>query len=227
MAMSRKSSRNPACASSASARPKSASSERSWNSSKITAATPASEGSSRMRRVNTPSVTTSRRVSRETREPSRMRKPTVPPTSSPRSIAMREAAARAASRRGSRRRRRRPCVHGSSRSAKGTRVVLPAPVGATITALGRPRNAARISGRRSSIGSGVSSTSRMAIGSGVATGRFAASLPCRVGTRAFRPSLKAWIPSFPRIPGKAGTPGLQRKSEKCWVPASAGTSGGK
>ena len=107
MTMRRKSSRSPACASSASARPKSASSERSWNSSKITAATSASDGSSRMRRVNTPSVTTSRRVLRERREPSRMRSPTVPPTSSPSLDAMRLAAARAASRRGSRRRMRR------------------------------------------------------------------------------------------------------------------------
>ena len=46
-------------------------------------------GSSRIRRVNTPSVTTSMRVLRETFEPKRTRKPTVSPTVSPSVSAMR------------------------------------------------------------------------------------------------------------------------------------------
>ena len=46
---------------------------RSWNSSKITAATPSSDGSLCSIRVSTPSVTTSMRVARETRVSSRMR----------------------------------------------------------------------------------------------------------------------------------------------------------
>ena len=83
MTRRRRSSRKPACASSASARPRSASSERSWNSSKSTAATPSSAGSSRIMRAKTPSVTTSMRVRGPTFEPSRTRKPTVSPTSSP------------------------------------------------------------------------------------------------------------------------------------------------
>ena len=58
----RNSSRNPRWHSSASANPRSASSERSWNSSNSTAPIPASPGSSRIMRVNTPSVTTSMRV---------------------------------------------------------------------------------------------------------------------------------------------------------------------
>ena len=48
---------------------------------------------------------------------------------------MRAAAARAARRRGSSRMRRLPFAHGSSSSASGARVVLPAPGGATSTAL--------------------------------------------------------------------------------------------
>ena len=62
MARRRRSSRRPACASSASARPRSASSERSWNSSNRIAPTPSSIGSSEIMRVNTPSVTTRMRV---------------------------------------------------------------------------------------------------------------------------------------------------------------------
>ena len=52
-------------------------------------------------RVRIPSVTTSMRVSRLTRVSSRVRKPTVLPTGSPSSCAMRAATARAAMRRGS------------------------------------------------------------------------------------------------------------------------------
>ena len=64
-------------------------------------AMPSSDGSSRISRVNTPSVTTSMRVLRDTLEPKRTRSPTVSPTFSPSVAAMRSAAARAASRRGS------------------------------------------------------------------------------------------------------------------------------
>ena len=62
----RRSSRSPR-ASSVSARPRSPSRLRSWNSSKITAATSPSSGSARIIRVNTPSVTTSIRVRRDLR----------------------------------------------------------------------------------------------------------------------------------------------------------------
>ena len=79
----RRSSRKAPCASSASARPRSASSERSWNSSNRTAATPFNSGSSRIMRANTPSVTTSIRVFAETRLCRRTRRPTVSPTRSP------------------------------------------------------------------------------------------------------------------------------------------------
>ena len=101
MTRRRRSSRRPPCASSASARPRSASRERSWNSSNSTAATPSSAGSSRIMRAKTPSVTTSMRVRRPIFEPSRTRRPTVSPTASPSVAAMRSAAARAARRRGS------------------------------------------------------------------------------------------------------------------------------
>ena len=154
MTRSRRSSRSAPCASSASARPRSASSERSWNSSNRTPATPSSEGSSRICRVNTPSVTTSIRVRFETRLCSRTRRPIVSPTFSPSVAAMRAAAARAARRRGSSRMRRLPFAQGSSSSASGARVVLPAPGGATSTALGRSANAARSEGRAASIGRG-------------------------------------------------------------------------
>ena len=65
----------PLCASSARARPRSASRERSWNSSNRTAATPSSAGSSRIMRAKTPSVTTSIRVLRPILEPRRTRRP--------------------------------------------------------------------------------------------------------------------------------------------------------
>ena len=84
--------------------------------------------------MNTPSVTTSMRVLRDTFEPKRTRRPTVSPTFSPSVAAMRSAAARAASRRGSSTRIFLPAAHGSSSSTSGTRVVLPAPGGATSTA---------------------------------------------------------------------------------------------
>src|SRR3981189_3406236 len=67
---------------------------------------------------------------------------------------MRSAAARAAIRRGSSTRIVRPCAQGSSASTSGTRVVLPAPGGATRTAASRAANAAVRAGSASSIGSG-------------------------------------------------------------------------
>ena len=146
-----RSSRRPCCASRASASPRSASSERSWNSSNSTAATPFSSGSSRIRRVNTPSVTTSMRVLADTFEPKRTRRPTVSPVRSPKVFAMRSAAARAAIRRGSST-RIFPVAHGSCASTSGTRVVLPAPGGATSTATLRVRSAAVSAGRASSMG---------------------------------------------------------------------------
>ena len=62
MTRMRRSSLSPRWHSSARASPRSASRERSWNSSNSTAAMPVSPGSSRIMRVNTPSVTTSIRV---------------------------------------------------------------------------------------------------------------------------------------------------------------------
>ena len=62
MTSSRSSWRKPCCTSRASASPRSASSERSWNSSNRTAAMPSSIGSSRTSRVKIPSVMISMRV---------------------------------------------------------------------------------------------------------------------------------------------------------------------
>ena len=148
----RRSSRRPARASSASASPRSASSERSWNSSNKTAPIPVSSGSARINRVKTPSVTTSMRVRGPTRVSRRARRPTCSPTFSPSRNAMRSAAARAARRRGSSTRILRPASHGASRRASGTRVVLPAPGGATRTADVPEESALAISGSTCSIG---------------------------------------------------------------------------
>ena len=104
--------------------------------------------------MNTPSVTTSMRVRFETRLVSRTRRPIVSPTFSPSVAAMRAAAARAARRRGSSRMRRLPFAHGSPRSASGARVVLPAPGGATSTALECSASAVRSADSTSSIGRG-------------------------------------------------------------------------
>src|SRR5580692_6247305 len=164
MTRMRRSPRKPCCTSRASASPRSASSERSWNSSKITAPTPSSMGSSRISRVKTPSVMISIRVRAEIFEPNRTRNPTVSPTRSPSVCAMRSAAARAASRRGSRTRIRRVfCAQSSRASTNGIRVVLPAPGGATSTAALLPRNAAAKSGSAASIGSGETSISFLVI----------------------------------------------------------------
>ncbi len=154
MTRSRKSSRRPFCTSRAKASPRSASSERSWNSSNRTAATFSSIGSSRISRVKMPSVTISIWVRREVFEPKRTRRPTVSPTFSPKVLAIRVAAARAAILRGSNTRMRRSAAQGSPPSANGTRVVLPAPGGATKTATLRPRNTAVSSGSAVSIGNG-------------------------------------------------------------------------
>ena len=95
------------------------------------------------------------RVFRESFEPKRTRKPTVSPTRSPSVFAIRSAAARAASRRGSSTRMRRlSCAHSSPASTSGTRVVLPAPGGATSTAAFCVRSAAVKSGSAASMGSG-------------------------------------------------------------------------
>src|SRR5688572_685386 len=150
----RRSSRRPRWQSRASASPRSASSERSWNSSNSTAPTPDSSGSSRIMRVNTPSVTTSMRVFGPDFETMRARSPTRSPTPSAKVCAMRSAAARAAIRRGSSTRILRPPSQLSSISASGTRVVLPAPGGATRTADERAAKAVRTSSRIASMGSG-------------------------------------------------------------------------
>ena len=149
----RRSSRSSPWASRASARPRSASRLRSWNSSKITQATPVSAGSPRIIRVNTPSVTTSMRVAAETFDCIRTRKPTVWPTGSPSVAAIRSAAARAARRRGSRTMILPPSTQGSASSSRGTTVVLPAPGGATSTAAHPDKSAAFSRGSASWIGS--------------------------------------------------------------------------
>ena len=112
-----------------------------------------------MSRVKMPSVMISIRVRFDTFEPKRTRRPTVSPTRSLSVCAMRSAAARAASRRGSSTRMRRDFAAQSSRaSTSGTRVVLPAPGGATKTAAFRARSAAVKLGNAASIGSGDKST---------------------------------------------------------------------
>ena len=103
-------------------------------------------------RANTPSVTTSTRVLAEILDSSRIRSPMVSPTASPSVAAMRAAAARAARRRGSSKMIFLSPRQGASSSASGTRVVLPAPGGATSTRLLRARSEAPTSPRISSIG---------------------------------------------------------------------------
>src|SRR5690349_1677979 len=103
-----------------------------------------------------PSVTTSMRVCLPTLEPNRTRRPTVSPTCSSNVDAMRAAAARAASRRGSRTRIFLSFAHGSSSRTSGTRVVLPAPGGATRTAALLALRAATNSCNAVSMGRGVS-----------------------------------------------------------------------
>ncbi len=106
-------------------------------------------------RVNTPSVTTSIRVFGPDFETIRARNPIRSPTLSDKVCAMRSAAARAAMRRGSSTRILAEPSQLSSINASGTRVVLPAPGGATRTADGCAAKASRNSSRTASIGSGV------------------------------------------------------------------------
>ncbi len=152
IATSRRSGRSPACASSASASPKSLSRLRSWTSSNSTADTPARSGSFWMRATKIPSVTTVTRVAAERFESVRVAYPKVWPTGSPAVAAMRSAAARAARRRGESN-RISPPHHASPSRAGATAVVLPAPGGATSTALLASRNVASSSGRTAWIGS--------------------------------------------------------------------------
>ena len=136
----RRSSRTSACASRHSARPRSALRLRSWNSSKITIATPSSVASRCSQRVRIPSVTTSMRVLLLVRDSSRVRKPTVWPTASPSICAMRVATARAARRRGSSITILPLPSDFSASSASGTPVDLPAPGGACNTTFACPAN---------------------------------------------------------------------------------------
>ena len=104
--------------------------------------------------MKTPSVTTSMRVFGPDLETIRARNPIRSPTASDKECAMRSAAARAAMRRGSSTRIFRPWSQLSSIKASGTRVVLPAPGGATRTADAHAARALRTSSRTASIGSG-------------------------------------------------------------------------
>ena len=131
---------------------KSASSVRRWYSSKMTIPTPSRAGSSCKRRDRMPSVTTSTRVFGPTLLSKRIRYPMVSPTLSPNSLARRSAAARAARRLGSSIKMVWVPSHASFNSARGTRVVLPAPGGASRTASFRSANAERRAGRATSIG---------------------------------------------------------------------------
>ena len=140
----RRSGRIVRATSSASARPRSVGRLRSWTSSKITSA------DAGQRRVVLQAagqdalgdhLDPRRRADRGARRGSgsrRCRRPCSPSRS-----AMRRAAARVARRRGSSITIRRPSSHGSSSSASGTSVVLPAPGGATMTARPGPASASR------------------------------------------------------------------------------------
>src|SRR5262245_13297573 len=105
------------------------------------------------------------RVRFVTREPNRTRRPTVSPTCSPSVAAMRAAAARAASLRGSSTRIFLSFAHASSSRTSGTRVVLPAPGGATSTAALRSASAVVSAGSATSIGRVVSNCRATAIAS--------------------------------------------------------------
>jgi hypothetical protein len=99
-------------------------------------------------------VTTSIRVIGPDVVTIRARKPIRPPTDSDKELAMRSAAARAAIRRGSSTKIFRSRSQVSFINASGTRVVFPAPGGATSTAAAQVAKAARSSSRTPSIGSG-------------------------------------------------------------------------
>ena len=100
-------------------------------------------------------MTTSTLVVGPTRRSSRVMYPTVAPTSSPSSSAIRAAAALAATRRGSNTTMRPLPNHPSPSSRNGTTVVLPAPGSACNTATPSPAKAARNSATTSSTGSPV------------------------------------------------------------------------
>ena len=93
------------------------------------------------------------RVAAETFVSNLTRRPIVWPTRSPSCPDMRAAAARAANRLGSRTIRRPSRAHCSSSNDRGTRVVFPAPGGATSTATLPCASAPLSPGRASSIGS--------------------------------------------------------------------------
>ena len=152
IAISRKSGRNPVCTSNANARPKSLSRLRSCTSSNSTADTPASSGSSCIRLRKIPSVSTRTRVAADCLLSMRVAYPIVCPTGSPAISAIRSAAARAANRRGESS-NICPSHQGSSSNAGATIVVLPAPGGATSTALGTLRSATFKSSKTDSMGS--------------------------------------------------------------------------
>ena len=140
--------RSASCTSRHSASSVSASTLRSWNSSKMIAATDSRDGSSWMRRSKIPSVTTSKRVFRPATRSPRTLYPTRPPTRSPSRLAILKAAPRAATRRGS----STSIVWYSSRQdasrskASGIAVVFPAPGGACKTRLGTSRSDSTIDG---------------------------------------------------------------------------------
>ena len=135
IAIRRNSGRSMRCKSRQKASARSDSSDRSWISSRMTAATPSRPGSDCRRRTSRPSVMTSIRVSADVAESRRVRNPTVRPTCSPSKKAMRLAAALVARRRGSSIRIFWSPRHDAPCNASGTSVVLPAPGGATSTAL--------------------------------------------------------------------------------------------
>jgi hypothetical protein len=131
---------------------RSASSERSWNSSSTTTPIPGRSGRASICRRNRPSVMNRMRVSRPIARSCRVAKPTSPPprpTSS--RFATRCAVTRVARRRGCST-TIRPSISGFSARRIGTPVVLPEPVGATSTAAPGSRIAVRSESARAKIG---------------------------------------------------------------------------
>ena len=105
-----------------------------WNSSRMTMSKSLSSGSLCRRAVRIPSVATRSRVRSEKRRSKRICHPISSPIRHPCSAAIRRASARAATLRGCRR-----ITRPSFTRAGGTRVVLPDPGGATMTAALRSR----------------------------------------------------------------------------------------
>ena len=128
----RRSSRRVSRTSLRNARVRSVSLWRSWNSSMMTPPIPGNSGSRRSRCRRTPGVTISMRMWGEATFSPRIDRPTVVPTSSPMSEAMRRAAARAATLRGWVTRMRCPSGRREARRG-GRRVVLPLPGGEVMT----------------------------------------------------------------------------------------------